>query len=317
MLEVIKPYIIAWGRTVADFTRRTSGAVETVGNMQLIALPMQLGWASVSMRHEKPMKIAKDVAIIEANDCFQTVLDGPLMPEICQAMCHNLAEGICQVYDPESEYVFTHHVCYGDNRCRAVVKKKDNKLSMDQLKRLEQTMPLGIRGGLKVELGQVETDILMTTNAFNAFNIFTAASVMILGPQRTNELGAPMARNSGMKLGAKLMEESDRKRDLTMIKDKMDFLNTILAQRGEPVVITGSGMGKEIKNCPFKNGLPEQCKHWEGVFNGICEAINPDYEFAYDRMMSKGDHTCHWVVRKKVDKVTGQQESTHDDSLGY
>ena len=189
---------------------------------------------------------------------------------------------------------------------------------MDQLKRLEQTMPLGIKGGLKVELGQVETDILMTTNAFNAFNIFTAASVIILGPQRTNELGAPMARNSGMKLGAKLMKESNGKGDLATIKDKMDFLNIILAQRGEPSVITRSSLEKEIRECPFKNGLPEQCKHWEGVLNGVCEAINPDYEFKYDRMMSKGDHSCHWLVKKK--SAAGEerpQESMEDNSFGY
>ena len=100
MLEVIKPYVIAWGRTVADFTRRTSGVENTVGNMQLIALPMQLGWASVSMRHEKPMKIAKDVAIIEADDCFQTVLDGPLMPEICRRCAIILQKAFAKFIDP-------------------------------------------------------------------------------------------------------------------------------------------------------------------------------------------------------------------------
>jgi hypothetical protein len=65
-------------------------------------------------------------------------------------------------------------------------------------------------------------------------------------------------------------------------------------------VITTLGIEKEIKECPLKNGLPEQCKHLEGVFAGVCEAIDPDYEFTYDRMMTKGDQSCHWTVRKKV-----------------
>jgi predicted hydrocarbon binding protein len=315
MLTVIKPYTIAWGHTVADFTRSSAhlGAID----MMAIALPMQIGWTSVSMRKHKPMRVAKDLAIIEAGDCFQTTLEKPLMPEICQAMCHCIAEGVCQAYDAESEYVFTHHVCYGDNCCRAVIKKKSNKLSLDQLKRLEETFPTGVRGGFQWELGQIESDILMTTNAFNAFNIFTAASVQILGPQRTDELGFPVARRTGKKLGTKLMGGSVGKGDLKAIKEKMDFLNSILAQRGDPAVIDGSSIEKEIEECPFKNGLPEQCKHWEGVFAGVCEAINPEYEFHYDRMMSRGDHSCHWVVKKKSARGAKPQESTQDDSLGY
>lgn len=47
------------------------------------------------------------------------------------------------------------------------------------------------------------------------------------------------------------------------------------------------------------------------VFDDVCEAIVPRCEFAYDRMMSKGDANCHWVVRKK----TGHdQEKTKEDT---
>jgi hypothetical protein len=67
----------------------------------------------------------------------------------------------------------------------------------------------------------------------------------------------------------------------------------------------------------LKGAPPDVCKQFEGVFNGVCEAINPDYEFAYDHMMSKGDAACHWVVRKKAIKVANQQEPTQDDSFGY
>jgi hypothetical protein len=44
---------------------------------------------------------------------------------------------------------------------------------------------------------------------------------------------------------------------------------------------------------------PEVCKQFEVMFIGVCEWINPDCRFAYDRMMSKGDLMCHWVVKKR------------------
>ena len=92
----------------------------------------------------------------------------------------------------------------------------------------------------------------------------------------------------------------------------------MFSQKGDPGIITESGIEKVITDCPCKSGALEVCKQFEGVFNGVCEAINPDYEFAYDRMMSKGDHSCHWVVRNKAaDKGTKQSELMVDDSLGY
>jgi hypothetical protein len=304
-----RPYVNIYGRNVAVFIKETYGLDLQGGDMQVIALPMQFGWSSNSMRHIQPMKIRKGVAIIEANACLQTIVGMP--PVHCVVWCHNVAEGICQACDPDSEYVFTHHILEGDDRCRAVIKKKSDKLSPEQLKRLEQSDPF--QKIVQLDFPQVVTDIIMTTIAFNAFNIYTAVCIGLIGTQHTDELGAPLARKTGMKLGAKLMEGSERKGDLNTIKDKMDFLNTLLAQRGEPITITGSSMEKEIKDCPFKNGLPEQCKHLEGVFNGVCEAINPDYEFAYDRMMSKGEPTCHWVVRKKDVKQGKNAEQVPSD----
>jgi len=44
--------------------------------------------------------------------------------------------------------------------------------------------------------------------------------------------------------------------------------------------------------------------------------MNPEYEFAFDRMMSKGDSTCHWAVRKKgePEKEKPKEETPSDDS---
>jgi hypothetical protein len=57
----------------------------------------------------------------------------------------------------------------------------------------------------------------------------------------------------------------------------------------------------EITDCFAQSFSPyEACKQKEALFQGVVSAINPDYEFIYDRMKTKGDANCHWVIRKKA-----------------
>jgi aryl-alcohol dehydrogenase-like predicted oxidoreductase len=55
------------------------------------------------------------------------------------------------------------------------------------------------------------------------------------------------------------------------------------------------------------------CLQYEAFFNGICEAIDPDYEFAYDRMMTDGDESCHWAIRRKAGRAPIEAPSTPSD----
>ena len=70
-----------------------------------------------------------------------------------------------------------------------------------------------------------------------------------------------------------------------------------------------------IIECPFSSSSSEICAQYEAFFNGICEAIDPEYEFIYDRMMTKADMTCHWVIRKKgeLTKEKSKEGSSSDD----
>jgi hypothetical protein len=76
-----------------------------------------------------------------------------------------------------------------------------------------------------------------------------------------------------------------------------------------------SKMEGTLSDCPFSSSPHEICLQYEAFFNGICEAIDSSYEFKYDRMMTKGDKTCHWVVRKKGEatKERAKEETPSDD----
>ncbi len=54
-----------------------------------------------------------------------------------------------------------------------------------------------------------------------------------------------------------------------------------------------------VVECPFSQAPPEVCIQYEAFFKGVCEAIDPEVEFVYDRMMSDGDPSCHWTLKRK------------------
>jgi len=322
-LTAIKPYGNIYGRNIGGIAKemRMSPGNDVIS----VAMPYYSGVYATSEGNIKPMEIRNGKAVVELYACPTKEVGSP--PELC-AMSHFNSEGICQVINPEYEYVFTHHLNSGDDCCRFIVKKKSEKLiskgaepktlpflsmfrkpvdvETEQLGNLEMTIPYNVPPHLNHT-----TSLLI---GVNYFNLFTVASIATIGSQRTIELGEPLAKGTGIKLGTKWKEESKGTQDLDLIREKLNNLDNILNRKGEPPSCSVSTIEREIVDCPLKGALPEQCKHLEGVFNGICEAIDPDYEFKYDRMMSKGDHSCHWVVKKKIAR---QQESESDDSFGY
>jgi hypothetical protein len=314
-LDTIRPYMHMAGKWYAGMALQRFGQQKS--DLEAVALPYYWIHSGTSNGHINPMDIREGKAIIVLHACPTMVVGAP--PEICVAMSHFLSEGLCLAINPSYEYVFTHHLANGDNCCRYVVKKKSERFSLDQLGVLEKSMPL--------DLSQAERDMLTEGVAFGTLGIFTMASVDTIGSERLLRTALPGARETGLALGQRLMNEVKGRIELPMIGGKLDCICCPINQTESSLTVTESGIEKNIVECPFKhllppgwpsNGpLPEVCMQLEAVLKGACEAMNPDYEFAFDRMISKGDSTCHWVVRKKAVEVASQQEPTQDDSLGY
>lgn len=313
-LEAIRPYNNFGGKFVAGMAEQRFGLQ---GNdAEAVAMPYYWFHCGASYGHCKPMEIREGKAIVEVNACPTTVVYAP--PEICVAISHYIAEGICEAINPAYEFVFTHHLANRDDCCRYVVKKKSDKFSLDNPGRLEKTIPL--------DLSQEEMHVLMETVAVSQLTNFTFGSVDLIGSQRTMELVTPLQRNTGLRLGSKSRGDAGGKSDLLALRDRLDFVCSPFNQSASSALITDSGIEKEITDCPFKQyfptqqygiPIPEICTQFEEVLKGVCEAMKPDYEFAYDRMMSKGDKTCHWVVRKKAEpsKEKSKEGVPSDDPM--
>ena len=146
-------------------------------------------------------------------------------------------------------------------------------------------------------------------------NMFTSASIQLIGSERTLELALPQARETGHKVGKLLMAGSDLKGNLQVIGEKLDFYGSMYGRVGNPTKLNGSILEKEITECPCKGSPIEVCKQLEALSNGICEAINPDYVLELDRRMSEGETSCHWAIRKKGEPVKEKtkEEAPSDD----
>lgn len=122
-------------------------------------------------------------------------------------------------------------------------------------------------------------------------------------------------RLSGLSVGIRARERMRKENRTITIYNIIQLISELHHRKGE---ITAEDERVEciVEECPFAGSAPpEICLQYEAFFNGICEAIDPDYTFAYDRMMTKGDPTCHWVVRKKqdseIDKI--KEQASYDD----
>lgn len=303
-MEACKHYNEAWGRAMVDLVKERFG--QQGSDLEAIAMTGYYGYCCTSAGHIEPLEIREGGAVCELYACPNPGLKAP--PEMCIAMSHIFANSICKTINPDYECIYTHHMGNNDDCCRWVVMKKASKFTLDDLGKLEKDIPL-----------ELSMDEMMSFTArmvvFKQLFTFTSAFNDLVGSQRAVERVAPLARETGLRLGAKLRSAAGEKGDLSMVNDKLDLLGTTLQQRGPPALITESSIEREVTDCPCKGAAPEVCKQLEGVFNGICEAINPDYEFAYDRMMSKGDSTCHWTVRKKTADMEAAPQEPVDDPL--
>jgi hypothetical protein len=313
-LEVLKPANIFAGKVIAGMVRQKLGIQ---GNdVVSVAMPYYVAHYGTSRGQIKPMEIRDGKAIVELYACPGVPAGAPA--EMCIEVSHYIAMGMCEAVNPEYEFVFTHHLLNGDNCCRYVVKKKSDKFTLDDPGRLEKTIPL--------ELPQSDLDMWVEFEEIGGMGNSTYVMVELVGPQRIFEMTAPYHRNSGLRAGAKIRKDARGRSDLSTLRDGVDLICRSVHETKSSALITDSGIEKEM-DCPFKSYFPtnhysvpplEVCMQLEEVSRGICEAINPDYEFAFDRMISKGDSNCHWVVKKKaIQNEVRSEQRAEDDSLGY
>ena len=286
-IEAARHYNEAWGRAVVGMVRERLG--QQANDLETLAMTGYYAHCCTSFGHIRPLEIREGGAITELFACPNPGMNAP--PEMCIAMSHVMANGFCRFVNPDYEVTYTHHMGNGDDCCRWVVRRKGSKFTLDNLGRLEKTIPLDLS---MEERGSFATRMVVMQQLFT----FTSTLIDLVGSRRALELVVPPARQTGLRVGELKKGGVDVVGDLSMIKEKMDFLGSLLQQGGSTTVITETGMEREIADCSCKGAPPEVCRQFEAVFDGVCKAIDPSCEFSYDRMMSEGDSICHWSLER-------------------
>jgi predicted hydrocarbon binding protein len=227
-----------------------------------------------------------------SDDCY-TKGNSSITCKMCDIVGKAYSNSFCSSVD----YSMTSSMGSGDRTCGWHFKDKQ---MIDDEDRSERVVPdIILPDGLKNELSLA----LLGEGWINSIRAY----VDFTGSEKTIENLGPYMRISGLSIGIRLMDQYKIGNDLESLKyivkmiERMHHINGNFTE--SPV-----SLECEVDDCPFSDGPMELCHQYSSFFNGILDAINPEYEFAYDKMMTKGDKTCHWVIRKKDQNKTNPNE---------
>ncbi len=125
-------------------------------------------------------------------------------------------------------------------------------------------------------------------------------------------------QHSGMSLGYRIAEKNIIFKNRT--ESALGLIITLhrLHQKKLEVINKLDCIEGIIDECPFAAGSPpEICSQYEAFYNGYLQVTNPDYEFKYDRMMTRGDNTCHWLILKKKTLTLMNDSQSSESPIDY
>jgi hypothetical protein len=226
--------------------------------------------------------------------------------ELCQMTCKELMDNQAQFADPEAFAVLEKSLCRGDDHCRILFGTKEG---------MTDYSPEGMREIRHPKLNDLEFRSFQVQYLSESWVFTTRAIIDQLGSRSAAENLRSYMRHSGLSYGLSVAKDlKEEERGIQLIGRIIGALNDGHMRKGSRSM-AGDLIEEEVWECPFSQAPPETCLQYEAFFNGICEAIDPSYEFAYDRMMTDGDERCHWAIRRRRTAPDAPQEEGPDDEL--
>jgi hypothetical protein len=281
-----KPYRIATGPVIVNEAKKK---MPIHGNGP-DALLLSYAFASLTVVPDVTGEVKQKGAIgVNRNCAFNNA-----SPEFCMWLSHYTTEGVLEYLNPDYECIFTHHETSGDPYCRYIFKKKSDPIGViDDMGGTIFTLP-------KFDIPKEQATGAELWGLTHFLNDITSAFIDLNGAETTRKVLCANANRIGKEFGKKLAEQnpglSDDIETLGIFIKKMQ---NSLGQKDNFVILSKNEVSNEITDCSHQLMCGEQCKQYEAFCKGIVSAINPNFEFDYDKMMTHGSKTCHWVLRKK------------------
>ena len=224
-------------------------------------------------------------------------------PEFCQLLDGPIANGMIEAFDLNQKVVVYQRKTQGAPFCvmRIVQEGSSQKRPEGQERVTAWPQATGI--------SREEADSWVVQYIAEHWVMITRAMMDFEGSEAALRTQLMSMKGLGLSLGLRFQGPSPRHEgEVERIAPLLEFSNQLFHQEGRLKIASPDHAEREILSCPFQSAPPALCLQYEAFFNGVCEAINPSYEFVYDRMMTKGDKTCHWTIRKKRGILESKEE---------
>ncbi len=139
-----------------------------------------------------------------------------------------------------------------------------------------------------------ETADVLITGWGKIHNTIIAHLSDTLGSQRTRELLEPALR----KLGRDGVRDKTADTAVDIARVLMDF-EQYFGMEPELVKKHRDHVIREIPSCPWSYFRPESCEVLAAWVQGICEGLNPAYEYLLTKAIPRGDRCCTWEIRRR------------------
>jgi hypothetical protein len=243
----------------------------------------------------------KNTAIAETTDCELFKKWG--CKEACIICCRYGGEAGGADILPGFILEHTSSEGLGDDKCRWMMTRKGMEPASDC--------------NNPVEIPSISEELLkyISLSYFGEFWVIgTKAFIDSCGSERAREKLTSRMRQSGLLVGVRLKKLMDLDGLDTSSAVRIVSSMESLHQMKCAIEYDSDSSEGSITECPFSDSPIEICKQYEAFFNGVFMAISPGLEFVYDRMMTKGDKTCHWTISKK-EEIAKEKMAEEDDAL--
>lgn len=187
-------------------------------------------------------------------------------------------------------------VTRGDRECKFIAKPVGCQDPRD-----ESDLGQEIAVILNWQLPQEMVDDFSVQYLAEFWILATKALIDHLGEERVAIILAPYMKHRGVSFGLKGSSTSSQGGfGSARITARVDLCDQALHMEASSTTSDGGTLERTIVDCPFKEAPVQVCQQIEAFCNGVCEALDPEYEFSYDRKMTAGASDCHWTIRRKA-----------------
>lgn len=226
------------------------------------------------------------------------------LPEYCFLFDQITSNGFYEEINPEYEIICEQMMTRGDPFCIFATRRKPGtRKAPDSNNQVVSLPPLP-------EISKEERDYWAIQILGEEWVLCTRALMDDENSDRALNLLKIRMKLQGISTGLRFSKKLEiGGNDALAIASLVDFCNSLFQQEGKVTHSSPDRIEKEMSQCPFQYAPREICIQFEAFTNGICEAVNPDYEVVHTKAMCKGDSSCVRIIRKKGTEEPVEKEA--------